>query len=69
MPIDIYREKKKEKVFRCENLCMLNNAFIRVESRYFAYDNNRNNVKQCRVSIRERVHDRMKRKTKSGKQA
>jgi hypothetical protein len=41
---------------------MLNNATILVESRCFAYDNNENNVKQCKVSIQARVRDREKRK-------
>jgi len=43
---------------------MLNNATILVESRCFAYDNNENNVKQCKVSIQARVRDREKRKNK-----
>jgi hypothetical protein len=43
---------------------MLNNAAIRVESRCFAYVNNENNVKQCRVSVRARVHDWEKRENK-----
>lgn len=47
--IPIVRRKKRER-FRCENPCMPNNVFIRVESRYFAYDNNENNMKQYKIN-------------------
>lgn len=66
------REKRsKGESFRCENWSLLNNVFIELEWRCFTYDNNANNVKQYRMSIRARVHERekKKRKTKSGKWA